>query len=285
MTSPALGERLAASTLTAILIATAGIVTVVAGSLGRGGLLGDMLALLMTAAFAALIVMPKANPALRVTDHDYWLVHHRRLVPALCASGRARYSQCRVRERLRRHQSCPRLFLQGARLIPTATAGMIVSLEIVLSPFWVWLFKGEPITRRPSSAALSFSARLSAICFTRWVACRASGCMLHLGGDDPTRPKRFAAHCRQTAPTWLSLSQCPEGGPAPLPDYGAIWPREHPLRSVPRAEADLSGLHLEICLAWRGCAQVGPGPRQAVRLRSTVGWGHRDRTSGHLSVA
>jgi len=39
------------------------------------------------------------------------------------------------------------VFIEGARLIPAATAGLIVTLEIVLSPFWVWLFLGEKIDK------------------------------------------------------------------------------------------------------------------------------------------
>jgi len=63
-----LGDAIRPSTVLAILVSAAGVVTVVAGSFGTGTLLGDALALVMTAAFATMIVLPKAYPSLRVTE-------------------------------------------------------------------------------------------------------------------------------------------------------------------------------------------------------------------------
>lgn len=141
-----LGERIAASTLVAILIAMAGIVTVVAGSLGTGGFAGDALALVMTGAFATLIVMPKAYPGLRVAETMFIgsLVTFAVFLPFAHTSG----LDLRNGVLVGAYGSVNLvlaffLFMKGARLIPAATAGLIVTLEIVLSPFWVWLFMGE----------------------------------------------------------------------------------------------------------------------------------------------
>ncbi len=141
-----LGERVAASTLVAILISMAGIVTVVAGSLGAGGLMGDALALLMTAAFATLIVMPKAYPGLRVAETMFLgsFITFALFLPFSHTSGLDLRNGILVGTYGGINLVLAFfLFIKGARLIPAATAGLIVTLEIVLSPFWVWLFMGE----------------------------------------------------------------------------------------------------------------------------------------------
>ncbi len=141
-----LGERIAASTLTAILVSLAGIVTVVAASLGTGGLVGDALALLMTAAFATLIVLPKAYPELRVAETMFIgsFITFALFLPFSHTSGLdlrnivlvGAYGAINL-------VLAFFLFMKGARVIPAATSGLIITLEIALSPFWVWLFMGE----------------------------------------------------------------------------------------------------------------------------------------------
>ena len=141
-----LGERIAASTLTAILVSMAGIVTVVAASLGTGGLMGDALALMMTAAFATLIVMPKAYPGLRVAETTLLgsFITFALFLPFSHTSGFDLRNGALVGAYGAINLVLAYfLFVEGARLIPAATAGLIVTLEIVLSPLWVWLFMGE----------------------------------------------------------------------------------------------------------------------------------------------
>lgn len=141
-----LGERIAASTLLAILVSMAGIVTVVAASLGAGSLSGDALALLMTGAFATLIVMPKAYPGLRVAETMFIgsLITFALFLPFSHTSGLDLRNGVLVGTYGAINLVLAFfLFIKGARFIPAATAGLIITLEIVLSPLWVWLFRGE----------------------------------------------------------------------------------------------------------------------------------------------
>ena len=157
-----LGERMAAPTLAAILVSMAGIVTVVAGSTGAGSVSGDGLALLMTAAFAVLIVLAKAFPGLRVAETMFISAFATFLlfVPFSHTEGLdlrngilvGAYGAINL-------VLAYALFMQGARLVPAATAGLIVTLEIVLSPLWVWLFVGETVDRwTVSGGAIVFGA-------------------------------------------------------------------------------------------------------------------------------
>jgi drug/metabolite transporter (DMT)-like permease len=145
-----LDERLAAHTLVAILLTMTGIVTVVGGSLGTGSLAGDALALVMTAAFAILIVLPKGYPKLRITESMFISafitfalflpfsdMHNFDLRNGVLVGAYGAINLVLAYF----------LFIKGARAIPAATAGLIVTLEIVLSPFWVWLFMGETVDR------------------------------------------------------------------------------------------------------------------------------------------
>lgn len=156
------GERMAAPTLAAILVSMAGIVTVVAGTTGAGSVSGDGLALLMTAAFAVLIVLAKAFPGLRVAETMFISAFATFLlfVPFSHTEGLdlrngilvGTYGAINL---VLAHA----LFMQGARLVPAATAGLIVTLEIVLSPLWVWLFVGETVDRwTVSGGAIVFGA-------------------------------------------------------------------------------------------------------------------------------
>ena len=143
-----LGETVRGATLGAIAAAMIGVIVVVTGSLGDGSLKGDLVALVMTASFAMLIVLPKAYPRLRVSEtmmvsafltFAIFLPFSRteRLDFANLALAGTYGSVNLV---LAYH-----LFIKGARHIPAATSGLIATLEIVLSPFWVWLFFNERI--------------------------------------------------------------------------------------------------------------------------------------------
>jgi drug/metabolite transporter (DMT)-like permease len=145
-----LGDAIRPSTVLAILVSAAGVVTVVAGSFGTGTLLGDALALVMTAAFATMIVLPKAYPSLRVTES---IIISAFITFALFLPF-SRTTDIDLRDAVLvgiygsiNLVLAYFVFIEGARLIPAATAGLIVTLEIVLSPFWVWLFLGEKIDK------------------------------------------------------------------------------------------------------------------------------------------
>jgi drug/metabolite transporter (DMT)-like permease len=143
-------------TWAALLLAGAGVAVMAAGSLDAG-VAAVGLPLLMTASFAAVIVIAR----------------HRRdvsMMPATCASqvlvvvacapfvtlGSATRSDWAILAALGVGQMGLGLaFLTiGARLIPPAQVAIISLLEVVLGPLWVWLAYGE----RPSAATLAGGA-------------------------------------------------------------------------------------------------------------------------------
>jgi drug/metabolite transporter (DMT)-like permease len=147
-----ISEPVDARTWSALLLAGAGVVVMAAGSLDAG-VAAVGLPLLMTASFAAVIVIAR----------------HRRevsMMPATCASqvlvvavcapfvtlGSVSGSDWAILAALGVGQIGLGLaFLTiGARLIPPAQVALISLLEVVLGPLWVWLAYGE----RPSAATL-----------------------------------------------------------------------------------------------------------------------------------
>lgn len=141
-----LGERIRRHTALAILLATAGVLVIVSGSLGRGSLLGDAIALgvaamqglnltilrgagnkdmtltLCAAGFlAAGAALPLAG-TLRVSPHDLGLLAVLGGLVLPLALG---------------------LFFAGARYAPAAEVGLMALLETTLGPIWVWIGVGE----------------------------------------------------------------------------------------------------------------------------------------------
>jgi drug/metabolite transporter (DMT)-like permease len=151
-----LRERVDGRTWVALLLAGAGVVLMAAGSLDAGAA-AILLPLLMTASFAAVIVIAR----------------HRRevsMMPATCASQVLVVIACApfvsvasagdgdwaVLAALGVGQMGVGLALLtvGARLIPPAQVAVISLLEIVLGPLWVWLAYDE----RPSAATVAGGA-------------------------------------------------------------------------------------------------------------------------------
>ncbi len=140
------GERVSGRTLVASAAALVGIIIMVASGLGSGRLLGQALSMLMTLAFALMIVLqrrqPKASmivvnclgalgsgvfglansPLQPISLHDFAIL----LVFGLTTIGLAFV-----------------LFMEGAKFIPSAEAGLISLLDVVLGPIWVFLGFGE----------------------------------------------------------------------------------------------------------------------------------------------
>jgi drug/metabolite transporter (DMT)-like permease len=151
-----LGEAVPRRTWLAMCVALAGVGLMVGGP-GRPGVAGVALSLLMTASFAATLVItrhrrevsmapatclsqvivlvaaaPFARPA-AVGSHDLGL---------LVALGIGQIGLGLV-------------FLTiGGRLIPAAEVALITLLEVVLGPLWVWIFLSE----QPSTATLAGGA-------------------------------------------------------------------------------------------------------------------------------
>jgi drug/metabolite transporter (DMT)-like permease len=140
------GERVSARTLAASGVALAGIVIMVASGLGSGRLLGQGLSMLMTLAFGAMIVLQRRQPGASIivvnclgaigsgifglansplqaiSPHDFAIL----FVFSLTTIGLAFV-----------------LFMEGAKFIPSAEAGLISLLDVVLGPVWVFIAFGE----------------------------------------------------------------------------------------------------------------------------------------------
>jgi len=139
-------ERVGARTLVASGAALAGIAVIFANGLGSGRLLGQALSALMTLAFAGMVVLQRRRPGASMIA-----------VNALGALGSGIFGL----------MNSPRaplgvydfgvlfmfglttiglafvLFMEGAKLIPSAEAGLISLLDVVLGPIWVFLAFGE----------------------------------------------------------------------------------------------------------------------------------------------
>lgn len=144
-----LKERVPRRTMAAGGICLVGVTIIVAASFGGGTGLGDLMALGMTASFAMIIVIPRISPgvpslpptivsafltlalfapfgSVGSLDLHNWIV--------LAAFGATNFSIALV------------LFLAGARRMPPAEAALIGTMEIMLTPFWVWLLFAEAPT-------------------------------------------------------------------------------------------------------------------------------------------
>ncbi|WP_037150762.1 DMT family transporter [Rhizobium freirei] len=141
-----LKERVAKRTLIAGAICLIGVAVIVASSIGGGTGVGDLLALGMTVTFALIIVIPRMDGSVPILpssivsgfltfvifvpfastaslDTHNWFL--------LAAFGATNFALAFV------------LFLFGSRRMPAADAALISSMEIVLTPFWVWLIFSE----------------------------------------------------------------------------------------------------------------------------------------------
>jgi drug/metabolite transporter (DMT)-like permease len=140
------GERVSARTLIASFMALAGIIVMVASGLGSGRLLGQALSMLMTLAFAGMIVLQRRKPGASVIvvnclgaiGAGVFGLANSPLEPIslydfaiLFAFGLTTIGLAFV------------LFMEGAKFIPSAEAGLISLLDVVLGPLWVFIAFGE----------------------------------------------------------------------------------------------------------------------------------------------
>jgi drug/metabolite transporter (DMT)-like permease len=143
-----LREKIGRTTAIAIAASMIGVVLVAAGSSGPSTLLGDAVAFLMTASFALIIVLARSHPNLRlpeITSVSAFLVFLIFLPFASAANLDLRNGAIVSLYGFVSIVFSFLLFLRGARYIPAATSGLIITLDIVLSPYWVWLFFDERI--------------------------------------------------------------------------------------------------------------------------------------------
>lgn len=152
-----IGERITRDAALASAAAFAGVLVTAAAGLSGGSGPGIALAFLMTAAFAATVVMARLWPGL---DTVLAIAGASALCALVCFAAGPRavptpaelgliflFSLCT--------QSLSYvLFLAGGRLVRAAEAGLVALLDVVLTPLWVWLAFGE----RPGGAALAGGA-------------------------------------------------------------------------------------------------------------------------------
>ena len=146
-------EPVSPRTLIASGVALIGVAIMVATGLGSGRLLGQALSALMTVAFAGMVVLQRRQPGASMTAVNaagalgsglFGLMNSPH--PALGLSdlavlflfGLTTIGLAFV------------LFMEGAKLIPSAEAGLISLLDVVLAPVWVFLAFGE----NPGAATL-----------------------------------------------------------------------------------------------------------------------------------
>jgi drug/metabolite transporter (DMT)-like permease len=141
-------ERVAPRTLIASVVALAGIVLIFANGLGSGRLLGQALSALMTLAFAGMVVLQRRQPRASMiavnaigalgsglfglinSPHPPLSVYD---LAVLFVFGVTTIGLSFV------------LFMEGAKFIPSAEAGLISLLDVALGPIWVLLvFRENP---------------------------------------------------------------------------------------------------------------------------------------------
>jgi drug/metabolite transporter (DMT)-like permease len=139
-------ERVSPRTLVASGVALAGIALMVASGLGSGRLLGQALSMLMTVCFAGMIVLQRRQPGASIIA-----------VNAIGALGSGLFGLFNSPHPpiglfdmgvlfvfgLTTIGLAFVLFMEGAKFIPSAEAGLISLLDVVLGPIWVFLAFGE----------------------------------------------------------------------------------------------------------------------------------------------
>jgi drug/metabolite transporter (DMT)-like permease len=143
-----LGERLRGATFVAMALSLLGVLLMVGGP-GGGSAFGDALAFVSTASFAIVVVLCRRRPEVS-------------MVPALCLAqlfvlaatlpffeatgldaGQVGWLFLLGAGQLALGQV---FFVAAARRMPAAEGALIVLLEIVLGPLWVWLAGYQPIS-------------------------------------------------------------------------------------------------------------------------------------------
>lgn len=142
-----LGEIISGATWMAIAAVIAGVAIMVSDGDGESGsLIGILLALLITFVFAIATVVTRRHAGVRMTPAVILATALAAVLAATQASGFA----------VSGHDMAwlfafgalnlglgMALFVTGARLIPSALAALLGTLETVLGPVWVWLIHGE----------------------------------------------------------------------------------------------------------------------------------------------
>jgi drug/metabolite transporter (DMT)-like permease len=140
------GERASRRTIIAAAIAMIGVAVMVAGGIGAGRWLGQALSMLMTLAFGLMVVLQRRRPGMSMTSinaiaafvSSAFAFHFSPLPPlgayelvVLFLFGLTTICVAFV------------TFMEGAKHIPAAEAGLISMLDVVIGPLWVLIGFGE----------------------------------------------------------------------------------------------------------------------------------------------
>lgn len=130
----------------AIGISFFGAAVMVSGSFGSGALIGDLLAMCVPAVFGFVIVIMRRHPELETLPTVFLAA----ALSAVLFLPFAHFGAARPRDLvlmaalgIDEFGVGLMLYLAGAKLIPSAEAGLLSLLETVAAPVWVWLALGE----------------------------------------------------------------------------------------------------------------------------------------------
>jgi drug/metabolite transporter (DMT)-like permease len=141
-----LGERVALRTVIAAATALVGVAIMVGGSFVAGHIVGDLSAFVMAASFAVMAVMIRKKKTLEMLPTNILVCIIAGLIAAPFARPMTATPVDLVVLAAFAFTSIALaffLFLAGARRIPAAETGLITTLEVPLSPIWVYLLFGE----------------------------------------------------------------------------------------------------------------------------------------------
>ena len=140
------GERTTRRTLIAAGVALLGVLVMVGGAVGTGRLLGELMSLVMTVAFALMIVFQRRHPSMSMLSINAMGA----FVAATFGLGLSPHPAVTAYDiavlalfGLATICVAFTLFMEGAKHIPAAEAGLISMLDVVLGPLWVFLAFGE----------------------------------------------------------------------------------------------------------------------------------------------
>ena len=140
------GERASQRTLMAAGIALIGVAIMVWSGLGDGRWQGQALSLVMTVTFGLMVVLQRRDPKMSMTSVNTAAAALAAIF-AWCFSPRPALSGFDIfvlfAFGLTTICIAFAMFMEGAKLIPSAEAGLVSMLDAVLGPAWVYLAFGE----------------------------------------------------------------------------------------------------------------------------------------------
>jgi drug/metabolite transporter (DMT)-like permease len=150
-------ERAPIRTLAAAALALAGVVVMVGGAVGTGRLGGQALSFVMTFCFGLMVALQRRNPGMSLTT----ITTVGSLIAGLFAFFEAPRQAVGTSDLalmalfgFATISVAFLMFTEGAQHIPAAESALISMLDVVLGPFWMFLFFAE----KPGLAAISGGA-------------------------------------------------------------------------------------------------------------------------------